>query len=54
VDADTVYARLRELRPRWRWIAADCAAALRLYADKYHPAEKPKGAIFETAQSELV
>jgi hypothetical protein len=45
-----------ELMGRGCWMssAKRCATAMRLYADKYHPAEKPNGipasvlAIFET------
>lgn len=33
--------RMDELSPVWRNDAAACARALRLYADKYHPAESP-------------
>lgn len=36
----TFYNRLSELSPGWQSDAHGCIAALRLYADKYHPAEK--------------
>lgn len=52
------YFRMNELG-MWIHEASECAEVMRLYADKYHPAEKPKHigipasvrAIFETAQS---
>ncbi len=41
MPAGTFYDRMDELHGQttWRHSAAECAFALRLYADKYHPAE---------------
>lgn len=59
VDEGEFYDRMDEFDDRWINSAKQCAAAMRLYADKYHPAPSlgiPESvrAIFETKQSELV
>lgn len=43
VDSDEFYDRMDELSNtgRWRSDAKECASALRAYADRYHPEDKP-------------
>lgn len=56
----TFYTRLDEYDYNWHKSAQVCAAALRYFADKYHPAPGVRGipksvrAIFETEQSAVV
>lgn len=40
------YSRMNEFSNGWRGSASECAAALRLYADKYHPAEPAKPIVY--------
>lgn len=41
VGPETFYSRLDVFNEDWKWHADKCARALRLYADKYHPATEP-------------
>lgn len=40
-DKETFYQRMTEIGPRWQETAHDCAAALMVYYNRYHPDGPP-------------